>query len=107
MQRKLIANSKDVCYSNYEYFLNDVKQIVYNTKLYYSVNHSIHIAAVEMLRECECIVVLSKTGKLKKRKRTNEEKRKAEAKKIKKEVSEIERKTTGRQRSAVSVLNLS
>ena len=107
MQRKLIANSKDVCYSNYEYFLNDVKQIVYNTKLYYSVNHSIHIAAVEMLRECECIVVLSKTGKLKKRKRTNEEKRKAEAKKIKKEVPEIERKTTGRQRSAVSVLNLS
>lgn len=116
IQRKLNTDKGGVSYYNhYNIFFNDVKLVADNARAYYGdENHAIHIAAVEMLRECKRLVSLSSDGKLKAVKKEGKKKVIAAKKNIKKrkkrkdeeggEKEKRAKKTTGRVRTKVERL---
>jgi hypothetical protein len=109
IQRKLNTDKGGVSYDHYDIFLNDVKLISDNARAYYGdENHAIHVAAVEMLRECKRLMSLSSEGKLKLKALKKQKvslKKTNKRKKMKQEKREKDKRaTTGRVRAKVQRL---
>ena len=113
IQRKLNTEKGGVSYNYYHLFLNDMKLLTDNARAYYGdENHAIHIAAVEMFRECKRLVSLSSVGKLKAIKKikkkiivtTTKKRKNIKGSEKGREKDKRAKKTTGRVRTKVERL---